>query len=548
MSRDKVIKIIRRFLFVLLLGLMPATGFSQTYYVTPTGNNSANGTARSTPWRTLDYAATKVKAGDLVIITAGVHFEHSGAYTLDINVSGEPGNPITFRGEPGAILDGGGTVHTGICILAPSSYIVIENLEIRNYAVGAILGQSTKTLGGSHHVTIKGNKIHGIGGKQITCTNATYGISGIITYPYSHHYLIDSNEIYDIGRAPGGCTEHDYKHDQGLYLQGSEHISQNNIIYDCKAGWPIKIDGYCGDVPDGTPTNIIRDNTLAHFTNPANNAAIIVYTNNYSSPPCNGRTSTNLIHAHDILIENNIVHEPRNNAPFLRLYYTNTYKNTVIRNNATTATGTYYFFNTAQFGPDTGTVSESGNGVSLPTDSFFVNLGTIADHDFQLKSGFWGIDKGYANGLDHDYDGSLRPVGNGIDIGAYEYGTTVPDTKAPTLLFLDDVAQASNGMDTISASWGDATVKKWDYNATGACSSTAGDYSKTDADDMNQSSTANNGKWICLYGEDAAENKATLASSYPINVTQNNPLVYVGPDAGYGAKVDVDAAGAQWLF
>ena len=51
--------------------------------------------------------------------------------------------------------------------------------------------------------------------------------------------------------------------------------------------------------------------------------------------------------------------------------------------------------------------------------------------DFHLTTGSVAIDVGLnltANGLTKDFEGKDRPVGNGFDIGAYEFG----DAPAPT--------------------------------------------------------------------------------------------------------------------
>jgi len=88
-----------------------------------------------------------------------------------------------------------------------------------------------------------------------------------------------------------------------------------------------------------------------------------------------------------------------------------------------------------------------------------------------------------------------------------------------TLSFIDNVAAGPVHSDTIIADWGEeASVKKWDYDLDGICSNTASDYSKTESDSMNQSTEANNNKYICLYGEDAAGNKSTLVSADDINI------------------------------
>jgi hypothetical protein len=97
------------------------------------------------------------------------------------------------------------------------------------------------------------------------------------------------------------------------------------------------------------------------------------------------------------------------------------------------------------------------------------------------------------------------------------------DNTAPVLSFSNDVVAGPVQSDTITASWGDATIKKWDYDADGTCSNTAGSYSKTDTDSLDQADETNNGKYICLYGEDANGNKDTLVSSNDINIDITAP-------------------------
>lgn len=94
----------------------------------------------------------------------------------------------------------------------------------------------------------------------------------------------------------------------------------------------------------------------------------------------------------------------------------------------------------------------------------------------------------------------------------------VIDTTPPLLSFTDNIEAGPVASDTITASWGDAFVKKWDYDADGVCSANPGDYSKTDVNSMNQTIETNNTKYICLYAEDALGNKAQLASANPINI------------------------------
>jgi hypothetical protein len=116
-------------------------------------------------------------------------------------------------------------------------------------------------------------------------------------------------------------------------------------------------------------------------------------------------------------------------------------------------------------------------------------------------------------------DGALTSSWTGM-------GNFILDTTGPTLAFTDDVNSGSVESDTIAASWGDATVKKWDYDADGVCSVNAGDYLKTIADSMNQTNQTNNGKYICLYAEDVIGNKSTRASVTAIDILLSHGYVF----------------------
>jgi parallel beta-helix repeat protein len=74
---------------------------AQTYYVDGANPKAAdaNPGTEAAPWKTLARAgkATELKRGDTVFIESGVYREH-----MDITVSGEPGNPISFAAAPGA--------------------------------------------------------------------------------------------------------------------------------------------------------------------------------------------------------------------------------------------------------------------------------------------------------------------------------------------------------------------------------------------------------------------------------------------------------------
>ena len=112
---------------------------------------------------------------------------------------------------------------------------------------------------------------------------------------------------------------------------------------------------------------------------------------------------------------------------------------------------------------------------------------------------------------------------DGTDYSTEKTLTYIVDSTAPTLSFSSNVVAGPVTSNTVTATWGDATVKKWDYSTTNTCSLVSTDYTKTDSDSMNQTTEENNTKYICLYAEDAVGNSTTLASDYAINIDVTQP-------------------------
>ncbi|MGG5741905.1 carbohydrate binding domain-containing protein [Bacillus cereus group sp. IBL03679] len=96
------------FLFVAPPGkIVKATG--TTYYVATTGSDSNNGTSLSTPFQTIQHAASVASAGDTVYIRGGTYRETA----IPAN-SGTSGNPITYQSYNGeTVIVSGNDVVTG---------------------------------------------------------------------------------------------------------------------------------------------------------------------------------------------------------------------------------------------------------------------------------------------------------------------------------------------------------------------------------------------------------------------------------------------------
>src|SRR5262245_45177652 len=151
----------------LLPPALAEAGPLRTFYVDPAGDDSATG-AIATPWRTLQKAANTVRAGDLVIVRAG---HYAGLY---LTTSGTATDPITFHGEPGAIVDTQNpTTQDGIN-LEGASYVIVEG-----FTVTGVQRTGMRSVV-NHHVIIRGN------------TGDLNGRWGILT-GFSDDILIENN-------------------------------------------------------------------------------------------------------------------------------------------------------------------------------------------------------------------------------------------------------------------------------------------------------------------------------------------------------------------
>ena len=128
-----------------------------TYYVSPTGDDSADGSS-SAPWRTLQIAVSHLRPGDTLNVKSGsyagfvVGWDPAGEGVYG-TIAGTAGHPITIQADPAAV---------------PGSVIV--NSRCVKTAVGIDLEP------GCDYITIKGFIIDGTGSTITTVANKGYGI------------------------------------------------------------------------------------------------------------------------------------------------------------------------------------------------------------------------------------------------------------------------------------------------------------------------------------------------------------------------------------
>jgi nitrous oxidase accessory protein len=177
------------------------------------------------PYTSIAAAITAAPAGGIVVVRAGVYAEP----TITIN------RAITLAGEPGAILDGGGT-HAIIIVHADS--VTIRGLEFRNTGFAYKEDRAAVRVVDSHDCTIDGNRFtHTFFAIYLAratgCTvrnNTITGVPGREAVSGNGIHLWSCREIAVLGNTIRG-------HRDGIYLEFTRHadvrgnVSEGNVRY-----------------------------------------------------------------------------------------------------------------------------------------------------------------------------------------------------------------------------------------------------------------------------------------------------------------------------
>ena len=222
-----------------------AAGYSFDYYLSPTGNNGANGLTPSTPWKTFAYAFTQMSGGDVLGLLNGTYSAAAGTGTIDwddgANSSNEipngsskvdmtvlaavngPGN-VTISNElfvgrtarkdsyikfDGLIFNGGGNLFN-------TSYIYVKNCGFRKVTNSA---GSVLRIGTNDHAN--GNTYN------LVEDCWAWGKERLVVLNYRAHYTVFRRVVV---RRDGLSTYYSGNPSVGITVYESTNVSQQNVV------------------------------------------------------------------------------------------------------------------------------------------------------------------------------------------------------------------------------------------------------------------------------------------------------------------------------
>jgi hypothetical protein len=190
------------------------------YYVSGTGNDSANGLTETTAFLTLQHAANVTEPGDTVYVMNGIYTNScAGCHVMDVSRPGTADAWITFTAYPGQKPKIQFNGWEGIFIQPAAAYIEVSGFTIEgnNYNVtleGAQKQSTTKpdpAYNGNciasdgrkgtatqkpHHLRILNNTLYACGGEGVSAIQSDYvTISGNTIYDTSWYSIYGTSGI-----------------------------------------------------------------------------------------------------------------------------------------------------------------------------------------------------------------------------------------------------------------------------------------------------------------------------------------------------------------
>lgn len=394
--------------------------FSETYYVSTTGQNSYSGLSELDAWKTIQHAADMVNPGDIVIVLSGHYAGFSCERGGTVNL------PVEFRANSNSVFVDSGENRDQIEIYL-ANYVTIKGFNVTGAerAGISILGYFNNEIIG---VTVE------------NCNVYNNGKWGIFT-GYARDVKIIGNS------CSGSLDEH------GIYVSNSSDnpLISNNTCFDNNAcGIQINADPSLDG--DGIITGAIVKNNVCYGNGNAGGAAFnfasirnaliinnIAYNNSAGGIALWDDGAGNSYGSKNNKILNNTVVQPSNSRRALNMIDGSSgnavFNNILIHNGSR---GGIEVDSSSLEGLTSennilSRVSLDENGLSLTEwqSQYGFDLSSfnaeefqlfVGGADFHLKTGSLAIDIGINRvEVSEDFEGDSRPDGSGTDIGADEY-------------------------------------------------------------------------------------------------------------------------------
>jgi hypothetical protein len=237
-----------------LIAPLPASAVSRTYHVSPTGSDSASGSAKH-PWRTLRHSLAALHAGDTLYVHGGSYVERVQGKGSYLRVAaGTPRQRITVRNAPGER-----PVLRGLLWLADPDYWTIRGLDVT---------WGSDNPEGTFMVRVKNgrgwviNRAEIWGGRGYANVNVTSSRDGVPA-----NWRISRSCIHD----NVGLPSHGKAKDQLLYVntgvRAGRGVIARNLLFNSPRGKGIKLAG--PSTGTGSTSVTVRHNTIYNTARPA---------------------------------------------------------------------------------------------------------------------------------------------------------------------------------------------------------------------------------------------------------------------------------------
>jgi hypothetical protein len=417
-----------------------------TYFVAPppAGSDSNPGTNAS-PFATIQHAADLVNPGDTVTVKPGTYvgakFSRSGSSVLQ----------IVFQAQPGVVVNTPGSLNTNSDNLwvRNASYITIDGFESTAAGRSGIAVQGEPAPGEVHGIVIQNNNCHN-NGRWGVFTGYAEGViirSNTTSFSGSEHGIYVSNSADN--PVITGNSVHD-NHASGVQINADPALDGDGIISNALIDSNIIYNNGVGGAAGINLASVINSqisNNLLY-----NNQAGGIAGWDDGNCPC-GVSGTFIFGTHDNKIYNNTIVQPSTARFVISLLDGST--GNAIKNNILIHQGSRGSINVDS-------ISQSGmdsdynvvvNVFSADDGDTFINLAAwqalgFDQHSFVSNTAALFVNAGGNNfhlsdtspavnagtpvsGVPLDLEGTSRPQGSAIDIGAYEAVLCVGDTTAP---------------------------------------------------------------------------------------------------------------------